>query len=258
MTASRATHPVWHVEHVAATASTNDLTARRPAGTVIVADRQTSGRGRHGRAWTSDLGGLWCSFAVATPGPTARWALLPLAAGWALRTALGDLGLTGTHLRWPNDLMIGPRKLAGILVERFQPDTAVIGIGLNLVNTPGHTDPALADTTTRLADHLDPMPSREAVLKALLHRLSSTLEWLDRNEAATLTAALDSAWSKTPVRVALRPDGRVVTGHFAGITPTGDLRLQESGGPLRILPALDVEWLREEGKLGINDLGSMT
>ncbi len=256
MTALPPTGPAWHIEQVAEAASTNDLAARRPAGTVIVADRQTSGRGRHGRAWTSDLGGLWCSFAVATPGPTARWALLPLAAGWALRTALGDLGLTGTHLRWPNDLLIGPRKLAGILVERFQPDTAVIGIGLNLVNTPGRADPALAAVTTRLADHLDPVPPREAVLEALLRRLATALGWLDRDEAATLTAALDSAWSDVPVRVALRSDRQIIAGRFDGITPTGDLRLQESGGPLRILPALDVEWLREEGELGINDLGS--
>ncbi len=184
---NESTTPVWHLHNHALVESTNDLAGQLPGWHAVVAARQTSGRGRYRRTWVSDAGGLWLSAVLPTPGPADRWAILPLAAGWALREMLASLGVSGTRLRWPNDLMIGPAKLAGILVERFNPATAVIGIGINYTNDPAAADPDLAGRVTRLADLVQPLPPREAVLATLLAHLAQAQQRIAAERAMAAT-----------------------------------------------------------------------
>ncbi|HET6169237.1 MAG TPA: biotin--[acetyl-CoA-carboxylase] ligase, partial [Terracidiphilus sp.] len=124
------------------TGSTNSdaLAAARngaPHGSVFFADEQTAGRGRGDHAWHSASGqGLYLSALMRLPLPSSRMPLLPLAAGLAAADAVRTAtGLT-VDLRWPNDLLIGPRKTGGILVEsqsdRGQVSFAVVGIGINV------------------------------------------------------------------------------------------------------------------------------
>ncbi|WP_269799074.1 biotin--[acetyl-CoA-carboxylase] ligase [Geminisphaera colitermitum] len=153
----------WTLHTAATVPSTNPIAGKQfSAWHALRALTQTASYGRTGRSWTSDPGGLWLSANLpcpaTTPAERARWAILPLAAGWAVIDALTALGVTGLRLRWPNDIMTGSRKLAGLLVERFTPDTVTVGIGLNLTNSPEHAHPALAGTTARLADLLFPSP----------------------------------------------------------------------------------------------------
>ena len=139
----------WAVHEVPVTASTNLAAATLPVWEAMRADRQTAGRGRFQRGWVSDEGGLWLS-AVVPAGADA--AALPLAVGLAVCDSLRSLGLKRFRVRWPNDILVDDRKLAGLLVERFHPVAAVAGIGINVLNHPENCDPELKNQTVRLAD----------------------------------------------------------------------------------------------------------
>jgi len=238
--------PTWHRLNFAAVDSTNDLAARQPPWTAVVAQSQRCGRGRYRRTWVSDAGGLWLSAVVPTPAPAERWSLLPLAAGWALREVLTGFGVAGLRLRWPNDLMIGPAKLAGILVERFEPATAVVGIGLNHANTPAAADPTLAGTATRLADLVRPLPSRDELLAAVLARLAVAQQRIAAGRVAELLPALNAAWQTGRVTVTLTTSSIPLTGVLRGVTELGHLQFKSDTGEQRELPPTEVELLREE------------
>ncbi len=237
----------WMLDDVAETTSTNHLAARLPAWHAVRADTQTSGRGRTGRHWVSDAGGLWLSAVVPCPGPRENWAMLPLAAGWALLGALANLGVSDLRLRWPNDLLVGPRKLAGLLVERHTPDTAVVGIGINVFNHPEAAEPSLRGDTTRLADlvslgdtTLDDLAGLVLAALARAHAL------LLADEFPRIAVDLNRAWTP-PRRVALTLAGRQVpvTGLFLGIDSLGRLRLQERIGEITTHDATQVALLVE-------------
>lgn len=138
----------------AETASTNDdaralASKGAPHGTAVVADRQTAGRGRAGRAFASPEGGLYVSVVLRPSAPPEHWSLLPLLAGAAAASALRERGFP-VETKWPNDLMICGRKLGGVLVEsRLGPDPfAIVGIGANV-----RTRPADVPGSTCLAEH---------------------------------------------------------------------------------------------------------
>lgn len=119
--------------------STNDLARTLPPRHIAVCRVQTGGRGRFNRQWIGEKGGLWASFTVPLDTPHEAsseicWGHLPLVAGVALLDMLRDMGIRNTRLRWPNDLLVGRSKLAGILVERPSDHMAVIGIGVNVFN----------------------------------------------------------------------------------------------------------------------------
>lgn len=235
----------WALQELEAVDSTNRHAAQLPAWTAVTARTQTAGRGRHDRRWVSDAGGLWLSAVVPADGSFERWSLLPLAAGLALCEAFTSFGLAGHRLRWPNDIMVGPAKLAGILVERFRPTTAVVGLGINYDNRPEASDPALAGHVARLTDLLPAAPTRAAVRDTVLTALRRAHELLASDRADTLVAGLAPYWRRLPVRVTLRPDGETVNGLFAGVDPAGRLLLESPAG-LRSLAPHEVELLREE------------
>lgn len=118
-------------------------------GLVVVAGTQTAGRGRMGRRWVSPPGGLWMSV-VAEPGPPADTAtLVPLAAALALRNAVSAAAGIEADLKWPNDLLVGGRKVAGILVDASAGDaglmdSVIVGIGVNLAVDAVEIDAAAA------------------------------------------------------------------------------------------------------------------
>jgi BirA family biotin operon repressor/biotin-[acetyl-CoA-carboxylase] ligase len=165
--------------------STNDvaweaLAQGTPDGTAVVADVQSRGRGRAGRAWHTAPGlGLALSVLLHLGCDRRGAATLPLVGGLALAEALESLGLR-TRLKWPNDLLVGTRKVSGLLAEsRRGPhaphdaaggDVAVLGVGVNVGQGPGDFPPDLAPRATSLA--LEGVAaSREAVAAAFLNRL---------------------------------------------------------------------------------------
>lgn len=235
----------WCVHELDQVDSTNRRAASLPAWSAVTARTQTAGRGRHDRRWVSDAGGLWLSAVVPTAQEFERWSLLPLAAGLGVCQALSSFGLSGHRLRWPNDIMIGPTKLAGLLVERFRPATAVVGIGINYDNRPEADDPSLAGAVARLTDLLHVSPARDVLRDAVLTALRHTHALLAADRAADLVEQLSPYWRHLPVRVTLRPDGAQFDGRFVGVDPTGCLLLETAQASIRSLAPHEVELLRE-------------
>jgi BirA family biotin operon repressor/biotin-[acetyl-CoA-carboxylase] ligase len=227
--------------------STNALAAAAAARGVpevhlVLAGVQTAGRGRHGRTWTAPPGGSLLLSMVTRPGVvSADLPLLPLLTGLALAEAVADL-LPGADvgLKWPNDLLLGGRKVAGILVEAV-PGAAVVGVGVNV--DWGSLGPAPPATSLAAAAGDRPVPDRWAVLAALLDRFAGRYpawraaprDFLPAYRARSATVGRD-------VRVSA--GGRAVTGTAAGVGPDGSLVVQPAGGPPVHLVAGDVEHVR--------------
>ena len=173
--------------------STSSALLRAPApplhhGRACLAEYQTAGRGRRGRAWVGGFGrNLMLSLAWRFDLELAGLAGLSLAVGVTLAEVLEQAGLTGHGLKWPNDLLVGGAKLAGILVEAQGeaggPCTAVIGLGLNLAldDEAGVIDQPWTD----LRSHLSPLPSRNRLAGRLLDRLIATCQRLQREGVAS-------------------------------------------------------------------------
>ena len=125
----------YDIDHLAEVGSTQDAASQRRAAsgraTLVIADRQTSGRGRSGRVWLEPDTAMYSSLALARPWPNDRLTLLPLATAIAVRRTLVALGGVTVDLKWPNDLLRAGRKVGGILVEASG-DDVVIGCGVNL------------------------------------------------------------------------------------------------------------------------------
>lgn len=227
--------------------STNTAAGPQPAWTAVRATTQTGGRGRTSdRRWISDEGGLWLSAVLPCPGARAKWEILPLAAGWAIVGALRESGVADLRLRWPNDIMVGRRKLAGLLVERYRADTAVVGVGLNVCNFPELANPALEGQTARLADLVPFAPTVDDAARLVLRALQRMHTLLLGDGFPLIADELNEAWSQ-PRRVEITLAGRACTfeGSFQGIDEHGRLRIAtERDGP-STYDATQVALLRE-------------
>lgn len=237
---------VWNLRVAHEVASTNSACQNLPPWTALRAVIQTGGRGRTGRHWTSDEGGLWLSAVVPCPGPREQWAILPLAIGWAAIEALHELGVAGLRLRWPNDLMVGRRKLAGLLVDRYNATDAIVGIGVNVFNRPESADATLAGATARLADLTPGTYTLDEVARLLLRAVARAHALIEAGEFHQIASALNAEWSK-PRLVAVTLAGRqeTFTGHFQGIDDAGRLRLHTDRHGTRCYDAAQIELLRE-------------
>ena len=174
--------------------STNDLArdlARRgePEGTLVVAEAQTAGRGRLGRSWHSPPGtGLWCSL-VLRPGVTgAALASLPIVAGLAAVRAVLSLGGLPLGIKWPNDIVVGDRKVGGLLAEAGQSDDGrgfvVLGFGLNVAQEAQDFPPELRETAISLAMAGRPVARSSALVGWLTALEGLYRRWLDVGFAA--------------------------------------------------------------------------
>lgn len=239
----------WRLWEVDSVPSTNDSAAGLPPWCAVRAGHQTAGRGRYRRTWVSDRGGLWLSAVVPTGPAEAGWAALPLAAGWAVCAALEACGVPSPRLRWPNDVLVGRRKIAGLLADQFRPGAVVVGIGVNVENRPEAEDPALEGQVTRLGEWTEPVPSLRAVAASVLDRLAEAVGVMQTGGFAALLPRVHERWqAPRPVRVEL--DHQVVDGWFEGVDPAGRLRLREPVGGLTLHEPHRVVMLREQDASG--------
>ncbi len=223
--------------------STNLVAARLEPWTAVRADTQTAGRGRFQRSWVSDAGGLWLS-AVVPVSERQHRQLLPLAAGLSVIESLATFGIRTARLRWPNDIMVNDRKLAGLLVDSFSPDTAVIGVGINISNQPAHHDNSLAATAIRLVDVVHDVPAPRALAEAILNSLRSTIDELQNGGLAQLCPRINGLWGDPrPVRLDL--DGVERFGLFTGIDECGRLLLRDEQENVTAFEPHQVRLLRE-------------
>ena len=210
-----------------------------PSGTVVVADRQTAGRGRRGRQWLSQPEqSLTFSLLWRFPGNAMRLAGLSLAVGLAVAEALEQLGAQGVRLKWPNDILLaqgdGFAKLGGILIELASDRRgaqAVIGIGINLAAPAGD----LLQPATGLAQAMHQVPERHVLFAAILERLAVILDLFAVHGFPGAKTAWQRlhAWQDMPVSIL--GEERVLTGTCLGVDDDGSLLLQTESGVERIL-----------------------
>lgn len=205
------------------TGSTQDVARGRAAGDVVVAWRQTSGRGRDGRTWAdTGLGGVAITAVAAVQG-----AWIALAAGVAAAEAIERTAPSVTvGLKWPNDLMIAGRKVGGVLIER-DGEASLIGIGIN-VSQPSF-DGELATRAASLAI-AGACVDRIVLLEALLPRLD---HWLAAGESASIGAFQQRDMLRGRV-VRLSAAGSIVEGVVDSIDPLVALRIRTPAGLLAV------------------------
>jgi BirA family biotin operon repressor/biotin-[acetyl-CoA-carboxylase] ligase len=197
-------------------------------GDVVATTNQTAGRGRQERTWSMAAGhGLAVTLVVSRGemGSPRHITRLPLLVAMELRRLIESLATAGTHptVKWPNDVHIQGRKVAGILVEALDDDRLGIGIGINLTGIP----PGIpADSATFLAQHdiaISPPELVEALSEAIVRRTPA----LDSDELlGDLAATIDTIGRE--VRLEL-PDGRIVSGRATGIGASGSLCVDVAG-----------------------------
>jgi BirA family biotin operon repressor/biotin-[acetyl-CoA-carboxylase] ligase len=221
------------------TTSTNHdamMAARAGAahGSVFFADAQSAGRGRGGHAWQSAAGdGLYVSVVLRPQAPQARWPLIPLCTGLAAMEAIRAVtGLT-PDLRWPNDVLIGARKVCGILVEAGA-DTdgrqfAVAGIGINVHQRAFAGE--LATPATSLDLETGGFTSRQSLLLALLESLQQqTARLADEVAPQRVLAALEQASTWVRGRRVEVHGPQACMGLTDGLDPHGFLRVKTAAG----------------------------
>lgn len=201
-------------------------------GDWLIAGRQTAGRGRQGRAWVSPPGNLYASGLVELRAGDPPASTLALVVGLAVAEALGVSGLS---LKWPNDVLTGSAKLAGILLER-QNDVVVIGVGANLAHHPD-----LPDRPTMSLAALGVTMSADTAILVLAPAVARWLGiWRTGGLPAIRTAWLDHAHPVGTALAAALPDGTRIQGGFDGLTPDCALQLRLADGTTRVIHAGDV------------------
>lgn len=237
--------PLWHYASVPSTMPlAHELAARGATdGTAIVADEQTAGRGRRGRSWHAPPGGaILCSLILRPPLPPRELFLLTAAVSVGL--CLGVERATGlrSQLKWPNDLLLGGGKLAGVLTEsRFLGgalDHAIVGFGLNVALRAADLPPPSrvgALPPISLADALDTAPDRLAVLAAILAAIDQVYDSLWRGGGDALWADWRSRLVGVGEVVRVETEAGPLVGTFADVARDGALLLATAAGTARIL-----------------------
>jgi BirA family biotin operon repressor/biotin-[acetyl-CoA-carboxylase] ligase len=237
-------HALRHFEDID---STNEEARRLAAAGVqgplwIVADRQTKGRGRRGREWHSLAGNLYATLLLNPASRIAQCAQLSFVAALAVGDVVARFAPTASvELKWPNDVLAGGRKIAGILLEASgndagAPDWLAIGFGVNLVWHPADAEfPAIS----LLGLNAHPPAPRDA----LACLAASWLDWYKLWETRDF-APIRDAWLTRAAglgqRIRARLPDEEATGVFEGIDESGALILREQSGRVRIIAAGDV------------------
>ena len=249
---------LWRaIEVTAVTGSTNaDLLARaaggEPEGAVLAAEEQNAGRGRLGRAWVSPPRAALTFSVLLRPAavPRARLGWLPLLAGVAVAAAVRDVAEVDAQLKWPNDVLVGPAKVGGILAEAAG-GAVVIGVGVNVSTEPAGLPPrgpgGLAATSLLIEGAAGTDRSRllAAILAGLERRYRTWSQVFGDTERSGLRAEYTGLCATLGRRVRVElPGGRVVDGLAADLDADG--RLLVSVPPEADLPvaAGDIVHLR--------------
>jgi BirA family biotin operon repressor/biotin-[acetyl-CoA-carboxylase] ligase len=237
----------WH-ESIGSTSDKLKHLARAGASawTAVLAESQTGGRGREGRAWHSPPGGLYLS--VLLRPPTEPVSLIPLAAGVAVVEAVAEFGVA-CELKWPNDVLVSGRKLAGILSEASSGgvgiEWVVLGLGLNLALEVASLPAELRDgvTSLRAEGALDATPA--AVAAAVLAHLGVWYDALREAPSRVVAAWRERAipWWHTLVDV--RSGRDVLRGRLVAVDDDGALVIELEGGGRRRLVSGEVSRVRQ-------------
>ncbi len=216
-------------------------------GLVTVADLQTEGRGRYDRTWHSPLGGLYFSIVLKPRIADETAPLLGFLTACAIATEIREVLGLEVSLKWPNDILVGERKLGGILSETVSRNgslLAVIGVGINQ-NVKREDLPAeLYDTTTTILSEIGRETSRENLISAIISGIDSRLGQVESD--SSFSSILDewTGYSSTIGRsVHIRDGSEITEGIALGIGPDGSLEVEDSNGQLKRILIGDIFYL---------------
>lgn len=221
--------------------STNDEVRKlalngAPEGLIVMAENQSAGRGRRGAAWFSPSGeSLAFSILLRPTESKALWPRLALAAGLAVAEAVEALGLEA-GIKWPNDVWIGRKKVAGILVEAGT-DFAVVGIGMNMNSTSFPAE--IVEVATSLRIEAARSFSRPEVLGEIIRKFARRRYQIEQDFHEQI-AAVKLRCVLTGQRVTLTTASGPKSGIVEGIAPGGELLLRTDQGLERLIQADEV------------------
>jgi BirA family transcriptional regulator, biotin operon repressor / biotin---[acetyl-CoA-carboxylase] ligase len=200
-----------------------------PSGTAVVAEEQTAGQGRHGHAWHSEPGaGLYTSVVLRLPLSSDTLPVLTLTLGLAAAEAISRATDLQPDLRWPNDVMLGEKKTAGILVQLVD-SVAIAGLGIN-VNHPSFP-PEIANEATSLRLVSGRPHSREDLFVGLLQSIDSFTHMLvEGGRQPIIDLFSRHSTYVTGKRVRVDQPGGAIEGTTAGLDPGGFLKLRNADG----------------------------
>jgi BirA family transcriptional regulator, biotin operon repressor / biotin---[acetyl-CoA-carboxylase] ligase len=233
-----------------ALSSTQDILRERvrqgpvSVGTVLGAESQSAGRGRWGRGWEGQPGQSLL-FTVVLPGTDLRGSLTqaPLVLGLGLHQALGGLGLRNLGLRWPNDLTVGGKKIAGLLLEQEGPQL-LLGLGLNVGQDPEGFSPELQGRASSLKLCGCKELRREPLLALVLAGLEKAwLRWQSEGFEPLRMEWEAAAEGKEGLLEVLPTAGPAWRGTWAGLHESGALQLKPASGGIRLLISGEVQRL---------------
>ncbi len=223
---------VWHYDAVE---STNDtlkelLGTNVPEGLVLWADRQAAGKGRHGRAWASPLGGLYVSILLRPKETNAQ--VLGLLAGMPLVKALRHFGVFA-GLKWPNDAIFQDRKIAGILSEGvYRRDTfhVIVGVGVNTNVDLDRLPPDVQPRATTLKREVNLFVANEDFLEYYLDQLDDVYSRYRNTPVALMMKEYRGACGTIGRNVAVTTAKEKVTGKAFDVSPAGALLVMDEKG----------------------------
>lgn len=209
-------------------------------GTVVIAERQKRGRGRMKRRWLSPKGGLWLSVVLKPAVPTASSTVLPFVAAIAVCDAVREVTKLGATLKWPNDVLVGGKKVAGILLdlsaEAETVNYAVIGIGINANVDSAKLKIGRGDrpAVTSLRDELGREVNRLQLTKLLLEKLEQYCLVLEGEGPAAIVAQWRKRSDMLGKNVAVVQQGRTLRGVAADVNGDGSLLLRTPEGDVAV------------------------
>lgn len=208
-------------------------------GAVVIAEQQKGGRGRQKRKWLSPKGGIWLSVVLKPVIPTARITLLPFVAALAVCDSIKATGLDA-KLKWPNDVMVSGKKVAGILLdisaEADHVNYAVVGIGIN-ANVDSKEISARLDGVkiTSISDELGQTTSRLDLTRSLLENLERYYLEMEQRGAGIILQQWRKNSDMLGRKVAVTHNGKTTQGMAADINDDGSLLLQTNSGDINII-----------------------
>ncbi len=214
-----------------------ELAAADPGlhGVVVRADRQRCGRGQHGRVFASPAGGLYCSLILRPHLDIQRLSLVTLAAGVGCCLAVEEVAALQPRLKWPNDLYLAGRKLAGILTETgtiTHPVTSppvVIGIGMNVNTRAADLPPELQKSTVSLLEHTGRRFDPDRLLEVMVRQVMDAVALLEE-DPGTLLARWRMRDYLVSRQVELVPADPPILGRALGLAADGRYRILTRDG----------------------------
>ena len=249
--------PVYRFETIDTTMK--EATARAengaPEGTLIVADQQTSGRGRLGRTWVSEPGvGLYFSLVLRPPVTPARSSVLTLALGLGVARGIAEACGVQCDIRWPNDVLLNDKKCCGILVESAAESGflryAIAGIGINVNHAAMPPDLAQIATSLRIETGCDYL--KQTILDAVLRHCERYYEmFIERGAQPVVEAFSRTSSYVRGKKVVVELGDSQICGTTAGLDPSGMLLLEREDGTIEPILAGSVRPWTKPGEEGL-------